>query len=217
MWVTGSKPSKALPEFGAGQTAGPLNCTAIMSASLPTAKLPILSPKPKALAPFRVAILRAVWAGTATAFFETPFAKIAANFISAMTSKVLFDEAPSVPMATLMPASMRLATSQNPLASLRLLLGQWTTLAPPSAVDLISCGVSQFMCTAMRRSLRRPKRFRFSTGEQSSELMWQDWDSLLPALLASTSSCISWRWMCRGTFSFSERAPPLVIVASEQV
>mmetsp|Transcript_641 Transcript_641/g.1810 ORF Transcript_641/g.1810 Transcript_641/m.1810 type:complete len:245 (+) Transcript_641:220-954(+) len=217
MCVTGSKPILACADVGAGQEGGWPKSTAIMSASFPTARLPVTLSRPNALAPFRVAIRMATWAGHALASLATALATSDASFISAMTSSVLFDEAPSVPRATLTPAFWRSATRQKPLASLRLLEGQWTTLTPDSAHQPISSSVSQFMCTAIRRLFSMPSRLMLASGVHFWSLRWQLFDSLSPLALSLHSSSVSWRCMWSGVSYFSLRALPFSSVASEMV
>ena len=62
----------------------------------------------------------------------------AASRTSANKFKPLFDAAPSVPIATLIPASNRSLTGQAPEASFILELGQWITCDPESAIARMS-------------------------------------------------------------------------------
>mmetsp|Transcript_139201 Transcript_139201/g.388416 ORF Transcript_139201/g.388416 Transcript_139201/m.388416 type:complete len:289 (-) Transcript_139201:639-1505(-) len=215
MCVTGSNPGE-LGTLGSGHVAGPEKATEIMSASLPTVRLPVTAPIPKALAPLRVAIRSALAAGTALASLATALARTHAVFISAIMSSVLLEDAPSVPMATLTPARWRSATRQKPLASLRLLTGQWTTEAPAWLHQEISSSVRQVMCTARSLSFRSPSLFRLASGVHFSSLRWQ-LEVLFPAALSRHSASVSCKWMCSGTPSRWLSAPPLVRVASEQV
>mmetsp|Transcript_700 Transcript_700/g.2036 ORF Transcript_700/g.2036 Transcript_700/m.2036 type:complete len:229 (+) Transcript_700:342-1028(+) len=200
-----------------GQVAGTSRCTAIMSASFPLTRLPVTPPSPRALAPLSVAMRRAVEAGTTVASFATPLASMHATFISAMTSSVLLEDAPSVPIATFTPAFTRSAVLHMPLASFRLLDGQVTTEDLASPHQEISSSVKHVMCTATRREFRRPSLRRFATGVHFSSLMWQLFESLSPAALAVHSSAVSCRCMWKGTSSLSLSAFPFARVASEHV
>ena len=99
---------------------------------------------------------RAVAAGTASARRLTPLASRAAVRVSPIMSRSLLLAEPSVPSATLMPASSSFCTGQKPLASFRLDSGQCTTWLPVSASHWISSSSSWVMCTASRRGLSRP-------------------------------------------------------------
>src|SRR5437588_836685 len=85
---------------------------------------------PRACAPASVAARSAACAGIASASRDTALASSAALRISWNRSSRLLLAAPSVPRATLIPAFSSAATGANPLASLRLEDGQWTTEQP---------------------------------------------------------------------------------------
>ena len=129
-----------------------------MSACLPGSRLPTRWSKPIALAPPRVAARSAVKASSAAASCATALASSAAVRVSPTMSRSLLDAQPSVPMARFTPARSSAHAGQKPEASLRFDSGQCTTLTPRSAHRWISASVSWVMCTAIRRSLNRPRR-----------------------------------------------------------
>ena len=81
-------------------------------------------------APIRVAMRRAVLAGTTVGSPLLPLAKKADKRTSSNISKSLLDAGPSVPMPTLSPASSILTTGAKPEASLRFEDGLCDTPAP---------------------------------------------------------------------------------------
>mmetsp|Transcript_21137 Transcript_21137/g.49525 ORF Transcript_21137/g.49525 Transcript_21137/m.49525 type:complete len:487 (-) Transcript_21137:672-2132(-) len=190
--------------------------TAIMSACLPLTSDPVLSPRPRARAPLRVAICRAVAASTAVASEATALASTAAVFISAIISRELLDEAPSVPMATFTPPAASFATGQKPEASLRLDVGQCTTLALASANMATSSSVQCVMWAATSLCVIRPILFKLAAGRMAWGLRCAAGDSA-PASLWLHSSAVSWRWMWMGVFISSANSLIRIRLSSPQV
>jgi hypothetical protein len=92
------------------------------------------------------------------------------------------------------------------LASLRFELGQCTTELPWRARASISPGSRCTECTAISPGPRRPSRPSRSSGRTPCS-----------ASERSTSSCVSWTWMCTGRSSSAARAATWRNVPSETV
>ena len=158
--------------------------TAIKSASLPASKLPILSSRPSIRAPLMVAIASASWALTTVASWLTDLATMAAVRISSSMSRLLLLAAPSVPMATLMPALIRSPTGQKPLASFKFDSGQCATCTLLSASNVISPASSWVICTVCNKGDSNPRLCMRAIGR------WPCW-----RMASCTSVSVSWR--CR--------------------
>ena len=132
----------------------------IKSARFPGSRVPIKSSMYIALAPKRVAIDRAVAAGTVVGSPVIPFASNAAKRISSNISRSLLDAGPSVPIPTFKPNSSILLTGAAPEASLRLDEGQWTT---PALWWCKVCISPSSMCTQWAAKTLASKRLFFFT------------------------------------------------------
>lgn len=82
---------------------------------------------------------------------------IAAARIASIRSAVSLVAKPSVPSATVMPASSSARTGQVPLPSFMLDSGLCTTAHPRSAILVISLAVSQMPWTRVVRGVSRPR------------------------------------------------------------
>ena len=119
---------------------------------------------------------------------------------------LLFEEAPSVPRHMFAPARASRSRGAIPEASLWLLMEQWATLTPLSAMIEMSFGESQTQWAATTRSLRKPRESKYSTG-----LLLQFFSKL------STSDLVSERWMWSITSYLSASSRARESVSSEQV
>ena len=124
-----------------GHHALPSVQKSVISALFPSERTPRFLIE-SALAPYSVAILSASSAGTDKGSNVSTLCRSAARFVSSSISRLLFDEAPSVPSATQMPSLKSFGTGAMPLASFILLPG------------LCTARMSYFFITAMSHSSR---------------------------------------------------------------
>ena len=136
-----------------------------MSALYPGSIFPKLS-RPKAFAPFTVAIFTTSPALHTVGSSVTPFCSSAAKLISVYIFRLLFDAWLSVPMATFTPFASIFATGAMPLASFRLLLGLWRTLTPFCAMMSMSSSVTWTQWAAAVGMSKKPMSARCFTGVQ---------------------------------------------------
>lgn len=115
-------------------------------------------------------------------------------------SRLLLEEAPSVPRHTFTPVSSMRCTGASPLPSFRLLRGQCTAEAPCFCSSAMSLSSTCTQCAQMVPS-SSPRRARFAIGEHFWSLRWQLAPSWLPATLFSSSDFVSCMWMCIGTWN----------------
>ena len=161
---------------------------------------------PRARAPLTVAMRNTWCALTAAALLAIHFPISAALCISPNIFRSLLLALPSVPSATLTPASSSFCTGQKPLASFILDSGQCTTWAPDFASRLISSSLSCVICTATRLGDTRPSFARRCSGRMPV------------CLTASSTSCaVSCTCMCIGKSISSHSTRNLSSGASDTV
>ena len=139
-----------------------------MSALFPTSMEPIASSHSRARAPSMVAMRRTWLADSTVGSPDTPLWRSAATFMVSNMSAELLEHGPSVPSATVTPASRSLGTGLIPDASLRFETGLCTTFTPRDAKALMSPSVRWTQCAATTSLPRTPKPSRYSTTPPSN-------------------------------------------------